>query len=150
MNLYNSKFNSHNLFLYNEGHSINKVNFALGLTMGSTVYSYNFFKEINSDGAFHVPKHCQHDLVYWLLLLELFYEWISIFSRHVLTFWFKFASLTNPFVWPILTKTCFFVHTKYFFCKFHMVCTLQPPKNLWQTSVQAWSIVWVAAISNSL
>ena len=36
------------------------------------------------------------------------------------------------------------------FCKFHMVCTFQPPKIWWQTSVQVWSTVLFFDILNSL
>ena len=35
------------------------------------VYSFTFFKEINSDEFFHVLEHGQHDLLYWPLQLEL-------------------------------------------------------------------------------
>ena len=31
------------------------------------------------------------------------------------------------------------LYTNTFFCKFHMVCTLQPPKIWWQTSVQIFA-----------
>ena len=32
------------------------------LTIGSTVYSCQFFKGINNDGFLHVLEDCQHDL----------------------------------------------------------------------------------------
>ena len=48
----------------------------------------------------------------------------------------------NMFINMLLTNTLF--------CKFHMVCTLKPPKIWWQTSVQAYSTVWFPTILNSL
>ena len=42
------------------------------LATGSIVYSFKFFQEINSFGSFYNPEDCQHDLLYWILFLELF------------------------------------------------------------------------------
>ena len=53
------------------------------LVIGSIVYSYTFFKEINCDGFLHVPEDCQHGLLYWLLCLKHFLYWrVSVFPLH--------------------------------------------------------------------
>ena len=42
------------------------------MTQWSTVYSCTFLKEINIHSFLHIPKDCQHDLLYWILGLESF------------------------------------------------------------------------------
>ena len=38
------------------------------MAIGSTVYSWSYFKEIN--GSFYIPEDRQQDLLYWALQLE--------------------------------------------------------------------------------
>ena len=42
------------------------------LTIGSTMYSCIIFKEINSNGFFHVSEDCLYDLFYWSTVSETF------------------------------------------------------------------------------
>ena len=49
--------------------------------MTSIVYSITFFNEINSDWSFYVQEDYQHDLLYWLLYLDL-YHWVSALYCH--------------------------------------------------------------------
>ena len=52
---------------------MHKLNFACRVVNErGIVYSGTFFKEINTDGSFHVPKDNQHDLLYSMLCPELF------------------------------------------------------------------------------
>ena len=53
------------------------------LAIGSIVYNCIFFKEINSYGSFHVPEHCQHDLIYWQLHWKLFFTKVSVYFYFV-------------------------------------------------------------------
>ena len=84
------------------------------MASGSTVYSWNFFKEINSNVSFHITEDCQHPLLYWLLCLEFFY---FLESHCVSTSWAVSltqaccgVSIFSSFVKIFLTKTCFSVH----------------------------------------
>ena len=84
------------------------------LAVGSTVYSCTLFKGINSEEFFHDPETCQHDLLYWLLCLELFFYWKSF------TLWTVFLiqacsakSIFSSFCEYFLTKTCFYIHIPY-------------------------------------
>ena len=43
---------------------MNWVNFSKVLTTGSTIWSYTFFKEINTGESFHVSQNCQDDLLF--------------------------------------------------------------------------------------
>ena len=47
-----------------------------------------FVKEINSDGSFHVLEDSQHDLIYWVLHLEHFFNRVS-------TLWIVFLIQTH-------------------------------------------------------
>ena len=47
--------------------------FSKKLAIGSTVYSCIFFKKINWNEFFCVPKDSQHDLLYWRLHLKCFF-----------------------------------------------------------------------------
>ena len=76
------------------------------------------------------------------------------FSLPKIAFPFHQLSLAQPFK-PIFSQFVNMFLLKHdslytFLCKFHMVCTSQPLKIWWQTSVQAWSTVWFATILNSL
>ena len=57
------------------------------LAIGSIVYSCAFFKEINSDASFHVPEHCQCDLLYWPLHQELASFHVPEYCQHDLLYW---------------------------------------------------------------
>ena len=94
-------------------HSVYKVKFCLRSWQWEVnVYTCTSFTEINSDGSFHVPKHCQHVFLYSLLCLELFFL-LSFGISTLLT-----ALLTqvhdkpmfNPLVNSFLIKTCFSMH----------------------------------------
>ena len=70
-------------------------------------------------------------------------------------YWIHAHSFKPMFSWFVnifFTKTCFFIHIFFihilFFCKFHMVCTPQPSKIWWQTSVQA--SVWFATLKENI
>ena len=47
------------------------------MATGSTIYSCTFFKEIISGRSFYVPKHCQHNFIYWLLR-QVFFLYLRI------------------------------------------------------------------------
>ena len=67
------KYLLNGFFLYVcKGHPVKKGILPEKLAIENTVHNCIFFKEINNDKSFHVPKDCQHDLLYWLLCLELF------------------------------------------------------------------------------
>ena len=100
-----SNCNTNSLFTYMQ-RSLNKLGEILPkkLAVGSTVNSCTFFKEINSDGSFYVPKDYQHDLLYWLLCLELFlYRRVSVFPFHglpfslILIYWLILVYIIGPF-----------------------------------------------------
>ena len=42
---------------------MNTMNSSKELAIGSTVYNYIFFTEINNDWSFHVPEDYQHDFL---------------------------------------------------------------------------------------
>ena len=112
-------------------------------TIWKTVYSCTFFVKIKSNGSFHVSENAL-----WLSLLTAVPGTFSFpESQCVFIPWTDFWThvckpKSNSFVNIFQLKH----HT--FFCKFHMVCTLQPPKIWWQTSVQAESIfLWLKHVS---
>ena len=73
----------------------------------------HFYKEITPDGFFHVPKDFQYDLLYWLLLLELFLYLricVSVTWTVFLTQACSGKSMFSPLVNIFLNKTCFFIH----------------------------------------
>ena len=81
------------------------------LAIGSTIYSYTFFKEINGNNSFHVPEDCQNDL-YWPLKPELFLYWsVSMFTLHSLSSQLRLV-VANPHLthFSQKNKTCFSVH----------------------------------------
>ena len=97
------------------------------MVIGSTVYSCSFFKKINSDGSFHVSKDSQHDLLYWLLHLELFslsesQGFSTIWAKTYKPEYFQFniivanSCLVHSNIF--LTKTCFSLHLSHSFVKF--------------------------------
>ena len=53
------------IYIY-KGRSGNKMNILKELPIGTPVYSFPFFKEINSDASFHVPEDWLHNL-HWTL-----------------------------------------------------------------------------------
>ena len=77
-----------------EGHSINKVNLATGVSNKEALFA-SFSRKLKML-VFHVSEHYQHDLLYWLLHLEPFlYRRVSVFPHHGLSFWLKLVSV-NP------------------------------------------------------
>ena len=67
------------------------------ITANICVYIY-IYTYIDSDGSFHIPEDCQHDLLYWLRYLEPFFFY-SIFSGLSFPLRLRVASLCfNPFV----------------------------------------------------
>ena len=55
------------------------------LTRGNT--SFTFYKKVNIDWPFYISKYSQHDYLYWLLHLDLFfYLRVSEFPQHGLSF----------------------------------------------------------------
>ena len=67
--------------------------------IGSTIYSYTFYKDIYSDRSFQVPEHCQHDLLYWRQLY-LFHEnqyWWILSCPKRLSAWPSLLSTVVPF-----------------------------------------------------
>ena len=77
----------------------------------STVYRCTFFREMESDGFFHVSEDYQYDLLYWLLHPGLFHcRRFSIIPFHGLSFCIGFATtiLIN------VLSTCKHFYTKTF------------------------------------
>ena len=107
--------------------------------------------ETNNEGFFHMPEDCHYDLLYWLLRPERFFlPEIQCISNHRTSF--RLLLLVVYYFFFLLLKNCFFFRTHLtFFYKFHMVCTSQLIKVWWQTSVQAYSILfdlasfWIAS-----
>ena len=100
--------------MYVRRHSINKVNF--GHLEPPNVYR---FKEIKSDGSFHVPEDRQN--------FSLIRESVYFHSMDCL---FDSGSQWQSCVLPIckhcLIKSCFYLHIIHS-SLFHMVCTSQLP-----------------------
>ena len=134
------------------------------LAIGNTIYSCTFFKEINSDGSFHVPEDFQHDLLYWLLNPELFcftlleslcvstQNFLLLENQCVSTLWTiistqacsdkpMFGSFVNIFWQKHINHTFFF--------KFSMACTSQPPKKIDEILLFKPRTLWFATILNS-
>ena len=84
------------------------------LAIGSIPYSYPLFKDFNSDESFHVPNHCQHDLLYRQLSRELFlYQRVSMFPFQILSLQNQVCNskpLLSPFINIFFNKTCFSVY----------------------------------------
>ena len=121
-----------------EGHSINKGNLPKELAIRSIAFNCTFVLEINNDVFFNVPDDSQHDLLYWSLHQKLFLCWrLNEFSFHELVFLTQSHSaqcMFSPFVKNFLSKTCFSEVSRIRL----MVCTSEPSKIWWQTSVKAW------------
>ena len=67
--------------------------------------------------------------------------WHFFFTGEAVYFHSIHCLLDSSFHWPnYVYPICKHFHT--FFYKFHMVCTFQPPKTWWQTSVQVWSTLF--------
>ena len=116
------------------------------LAIGITVYGCTFFKEINSYGFFHVLEHGQHDLLW----SEYFFISESQCASSPESF-FSTQAYSSKYMFSSFIKIFWLKHTHHTLSsKIHMVCTCQPVKIKWQTSVQAWSTVWFAIILNSL
>ena len=106
--------------------------------IGSAVYSYTLSIEINRNGSFHIPKHCQHDLHYWLLCPELFlYQTVSMFPLRGLSFLVK----------PICKDLFLLKHASPH--KLHIVYTFQLLKISWLTCLSWEHSNWFTTILNS-
>ena len=71
----------------------------LHLKVGSRYYylQLHLFKEISSDGSFHVPEGCQNYLLNWLFFFRNFFLTIdNIFLLH--RWYFRLCLIFNPFV----------------------------------------------------
>ena len=112
------------------------------LAIGSTVYSCTFFKQINSDESFYIPK----SLLGWPSLQTIVPgTFSSPKSQCVSTKWTVFSTqacsgklIFRSFVKILYTKT----HFSIYFCNFHMFYAFQPLEIWWNISVQAWSILF--------
>ena len=133
------------IYMY-QGHSINNVNFAEAFFSRK-----HCLQEINCDESFLTSEDSQHDLLYWLLHQERFlFTRVSTplmvnstLARHGKPRFIPFENILL-FYKNMLLRT-----NKTFLYKVHMVCTSQPAKVRWQTSVQAWAL-WFDVILNSL
>ena len=81
-----------------------------------------FFKKINNEGSFHVPKDCQHDLLFWTEASRIFsLPWTDLSSQarrskvHLKSFF--------------LTKKCFSLHITHFFENFTWFAFLSDQKS---------------------
>ena len=84
------------------------MNFHTELVTEGTVYNSTCFKEINSDGFFHVLEHCLDYFLYWPLCQELFlYLKVSVFSLHKRSFQLRLV-LANTCLTHLLT---YFTHS---------------------------------------
>ena len=136
-----------------KGYLIKKWILPKELTIGSTVHSWTFFKEINSNEPRRLSawpslltvttwtfslllSQCISSP--WTVFLMQTHSSKAMFSPFVNIFWLKHASLYTSHI----------LHA--FLCKFYTVYSSLPTKIWWQTSIQAWSTVWFAPILNSL
>ena len=99
---------------------------------------FYFFKEINNDSTFCIEEDCQHDLLYCLLRLELFFLSESAFSLRRRHFRHRFV-IANPCLshfYTFLTQTCFSTHIDCSSVNFTWFVLLSHQK-LDETSVQS-------------
>ena len=95
------------------------------------IYGFIFFKEINSDGPFHLPGDCQHNFLYRPLRQELFlYLRFSTFALCRLYFRFN-----------LIMANLYYAHMKTFF---HFL-----PKHVFKLLFKVRAL-WFASILNSL
>ena len=100
-----------------EDHSLYPVNI-VWVGNRKNCLQLHFFKEISCDGPFHVSQDCKRDLLYWLLLQELFFTGDSV-CFYSMDFLFNLVSLFRRFVKVFfLSKIFFSVHIPHSFESF--------------------------------
>ena len=111
-----------------------------------------FFKEINSDGNFHVPGNCQHDLFTDCCAWNFF---VLLESQCVSTSWMVFstqASICQPmfsqFVNIFLTKGSFSIHISHScvnFTWFALICQKFDDRPLFKPGTLCLQPYWIAS-----
>ena len=101
--------------------------FAKELAVGSTVFSWLFFKEINCDRLFRIPEDCKPDLLYWTLHRKINVSIpCFVFSTQIR----NHKPICSLFV-NFFTNICFFVQITHSSVNFIHVFSSQKPKKNW-------------------